>query len=106
MTTGAGLPSAGRKRFALRVTPSRIGTARSRSNITSTLISAPPMSLSLMKVSAQPYARPRPLRDLLDAQEQWSTASKDRLITVKIRIADTHDHQLWGQKRRLLVRAI
>jgi hypothetical protein len=54
MTTGIGLPSAGQKRFALRTTPSRIDTARSRSNITSMLISAPP--LSLMKVSAQPYA--------------------------------------------------
>src|ERR1035441_2353567 len=57
MSTGAASPSAGRKRFALRTTPSRIGTARSRSKITSALIGVPSIPLSLTKVSAQQHAQ-------------------------------------------------
>jgi hypothetical protein len=45
-----------RRIVALRMTPSRIDTARSRSNVTPSLISTPPvsLSLSLTTVSAQP----------------------------------------------------
>jgi hypothetical protein len=36
----------------------------------------------------------------LDAQDQWSNASKYCLITSKIRIADTRDRPLWVKRLR------